>query len=179
MNIDLVLIKEIIIESPPTKYTLPYKKDKFNSKGELVTKQDFYLTGNLFYSDKSSFHIISKIINDSKEFLFPFLKGIPELEKMRLEFEYHKLTDIDLDNKFAYWGKIFLDILKSPTKKQLERSSKEKKPKPIITTNTITDDNTKCIDEIKLKFIKGEHKMIFRIYGRVKSEQKELDLFLK
>jgi hypothetical protein len=175
MGTDLVLIKEIVVVDPPTKWSLVYKKEKFDSKGNLVTKQDFYLTGNLFYSDRSSFHITSKIIQESKEFLFPYLKGLPELEKMRLEFEYHHLKDIDLDNKFSYWGKILLDILKTPTQKQINRALQYKKP--IITTNTITDDNTKCIDEIRLKFVKTEHKMIIRIFGRVKSEQKTMDLF--
>ena len=175
MGTDLVLIKEIVVVDPPTKWSLVYKKEKFDSKGNLVTKQDFYLTGNLFYSDRSSFHITSKIIQESKEFLFPYLKGLPELEKMRLEFEYHHLKDIDLDNKFSYWGKILLDVLKTPTQKQINRALRYKKP--IITTNTITDDNTKCIDEIRLKFVKAEHKIIIRIFGRVKSEQKELPLF--
>jgi hypothetical protein len=171
------LIKEIIIENPPIKWSLVYKKQKFDSKGKLVTHQDFYLTGNLFYSDRSSFHITSKIIQESKEYLFPYLKGLPELEKLRLEFEYHKMQDIDLDNKFSYWGKILLDILKTPTQKQIESALRYKKA--IITTNTIKDDNTKCIDDIHLKFVKAEHKMIIRIFGKVKTEQKELDLFFK
>jgi len=51
---DLVLIKEIVIDDPPTKWTLNYKKEKFDGNGKLITKQDFYLTGNLFYSDRSS-----------------------------------------------------------------------------------------------------------------------------
>src|SRR6478736_4176129 len=169
------LIKEIIINEPPYKYTLVYKKEKFDSKGKLVTHQDYFLTGNLFYSDRTSFHLTSKIIQESKEFLHSHLRGLPELEKMRLEFEYHKMQYIDLDNKFSFWVKILLDILKTPTQKQINRALAYKKP--IITTNTITDDNTKCIDEIKLKFVKGKHKMIFRIYGRVKSEQKTMDLF--
>lgn len=169
------LIKEIVIVNPPHKWTLNYKKDKFDSKGKLVTHQDYYLTGNLFYSDKSTFHTISKIIYESKEFLYPYLRGLPELDKMRVEFEYHHTKDIDLDNKASYWLKLILDILKTPTQRQIERALKYKKP--IITTNTIQDDNTKCIDEIKLKFIKGEHKIIFRIFGKVKSEQKELNLF--
>lgn len=172
---DLVLIKEIVIENPPTKWTLVYKKPKFDAKGNPVVKQDYYLTGNLFYSDKSSFHITSKIIQESKEFLYPHLRRLPELEKMRVEFEYHHTKDIDLDNKFSYWGKIFFDILKTPTQKQINRAEAYKKP--IITTNTIADDNTKCVDEMKLKFVKGEHKMIFRIYGKRKEEQKKLDLF--
>lgn len=171
------LIKEIKINDPPTKYTLKYKKPKYDKHGKLIEKQDFYLTGNLFYSDRTSFHLTSKIIYSSKEYLFPFLKGLPELEKMRLDFEYHSMKHIDLDNKASYWVKIMLDILKIPTQKQIENGIKFKKP--IITTNTIQDDNTKSIDEINLKFVKGEHLMIFRIYGRVKSEQKELDLFFK
>lgn len=172
---DYVLIKEIIIDDPPTKYTLRYKKEKFDKNRKLITHQDYYLTGNLFYSDKSSFHTISKIIQESKEFLFPYLQGIPQLDKMRLEFEYHKMQDIDLDNKFSYWCKLFLDILKTPTQRQIDRAIQYKKP--IITTNTLKDDNTKCVDKISMDFKKGEHKMIFRIYGRIKSEQKTLDLF--
>lgn len=166
------LIKEITIKDPPTKYTLWYKKEKFDKHGSLITHQDFFLTGNLFYADKTSFHLTSKIIQESKEYLMQHLKGLPALEKMRLEFEYHSMQHIDLDNKSNYWLKLFLDILKTPTIRQINRALKFKKP--IITTNTILDDNTKCIDEINLKYFKGEHKMIFRIYGRVKSEQKTI-----
>lgn len=169
------LIKEITIKDPPTKWTLNYKKPKFNREGKKIEKQDFYLTGNLFYSDRTSFHLTSKIINENKKFLFPHLKGLPKLEKMRLDFEYHSMKHIDLDNKANFWIKLFLDILKTPSQKQVENGIKFKKP--IITTNTIEDDNTKCVTEINLKFVESEHKMIFRIYGRVKSEQKELDLF--
>lgn len=171
------LIKEIIIDNPPHKWSLVYKKQKFDSKGKLVTHQDFYLTGNLFYSDRSSFHITSKIIQETKEFLLPYFKGLPELEKMRLEFEYHKMQHIDLDNKASFWLKLILDILKTPTQRQIERALLYKKP--VITTNTIKDDDTKCVDELNLKFVKGEHKMIIRIFGRVKNSQKELDLFFK
>lgn len=174
---DLVLIKEIVIDNPPTDYTIYYKKPKFDLHGKPIKYIRYYLTGNLFYSNSGSIHTVRKIVYESKEFLFPFLKGLPELEKMRLEFEYHNITNIDLDNKFSFWGKVFLDILKTPTQRQILRASKEKKPKPIITTNTIIDDDTKCIDDIKLKFVKGPHKMIFRIYGRLKSEQKKMDLF--
>jgi hypothetical protein len=169
---NLVLIKEIVIDDPPTKYVQYYKKENWDKDVNLITHQDWYLTGNLFYADQGSFHMTSKIIQESKEYLLPYLKGIPKLEKMRLEWEYHAMKDIDIDNKFSYWGKIFLDILKTPTDRQIKRALKHKKP--IITTNTITDDNTKCIDEIKLKYFYGEHKMVFRIYGRMKSEQKTI-----
>jgi len=169
------LIKEITINDPPSKWVLKYKKPKFDKHGKKIEKQDYYLTGNLFYSDRTSFHLTSKIIYETKEFLYSHLKGLPELEKMRLDFEYHKPTHIDLDNKASFWVKIMLDILKTPSQKQIENGIKFKKP--IITTNTIQDDNTKCITEINLKFVKAEHKMIFRIYGRPKVEQKKMDLF--
>ena len=171
------LIKEIIILSPPTKYTLAYKKPKFDSKGKLITHQDFYLTGNLFYSDRTSYHLTSKIINESKKYLLPFLQGLPELEKMRTEMEIYSLKHIDLDNKWFYYYKLILDILKTPTKKQIERAFKNKKP--IITTNTIYDDNTKYVNEFNCKFFKGESKIVFRIYGVTKSTQEQLDLFFK
>jgi hypothetical protein len=173
-NSDFTLIKEIIIVDPPSHWDMLYKKPKYDRDGKPVTKLRFYLSGNLFYSDNGNAFTIAKIVYDSKEFLYPFLKGLPELEKMRLEFEYHKTTHIDLDNKANYWLKVFLDVLKTPSERQIKKAIQYKKP--IISTNTIQDDNTKCIDEIKLKFVHGEHKMIFRIFGRVKTEQKTLNL---
>lgn len=177
MSQEFPLIKEIIITTPPTKWTLVYKKQKFNSKGKLVTHQDYFLTANLFYADRTSYHLTSKIIQETKVFLFPYFKNLPELDKLKIDFEYHKPQDIDLDNVAYFWLKLVLDILKTPTQSQINRALSHKKE--IITTNTIKDDNTKCIDNINLKFVRGEHKMVFRIYGRVKSEQKELDLFFK
>jgi len=172
---ELVLIKEIVIENPPNKWTLYYKKEKFDSKGNLVTHQDFYLTANLFYSDRTSYHITSRIIQETKEYLYPFLKSLPELERLRTEMEFHNIKDIDLDNRWFFWYKLILDILKTPTQKQIDRAVKYKKP--IITTNTIYDDNTKSVSEFNCKFIKGENKIVFKIFGRVKNTQKELDLF--
>lgn len=175
MNENLVLIKEIVIENPPTDYTIYYKKPKYDKHKKLIEYVRYYLTGNIFYSNSGSIHTTRKIVYETKEYLLPYLKGLPQLEKMRLEFEYHDIKDIDLDNRASFWVKLFLDILKSPTSRQLTRASKEKNPKPIITTNTIVDDDTKCIDEIKLKFIKGQSKLVFRVFGRAKSEQKEID----
>lgn len=169
------LIKEIVIDNPPNKWSLVYKKPKYDINGKLITHQDFYLTANLFYSDRTSFHITSKIIYETKEYLYPYLRGLPELEKMRTEMEIYNTKDIDLDNKWFFFYKLILDILKTPTIKQIERAEKYKKP--IITTNTIYDDNTKSVSEFNCKFLKGENKIIFRIFGRVKTEQKELDLF--
>lgn len=175
MGTDLVLIKEIVIPNPPHKWTLVYKKEKFDGNGKLVTHQDFYLTANLFYSDRSSFHITSKIIYETKEYLLPFLKGLPELEKMKTEMVMYNKKDVDLDNRWFFFYKLILDILKTPTQKQIDRALKYKKP--IITTNTVYDDNTKYVGGFKCDFEKGENKIVFRIFGRLKSHQKELDLF--
>lgn len=171
------LIKEIILRDPPTKWTLNYKKEKFNSKGEKITKQDFYLTANLFYADRTSYHITSKIIQECKEYLRDNIKYLPELEKCRLEIEYHHTKHIDLDNKIFFWKKLLLDIFKIPTKKQLQNSNL--KGREIITLNVIKDDTTEFIDECTEKYIKGEHCMIIRIYGRLKSQQEQMDLFFK
>lgn len=176
-NNNFELIKEIIIRSPPTYWDLIYKKPKYDTSGKLIEKQRFYLTNNLFYADRSSYHITSKIIQDCKIFLKENIGFLPELEKMRLESEYRSIKDIDIDNKLGFWVKLLLDVLKIPTSRQIENSVKRKKE--IITTNTIYDDTTKCIDEITMKWKKDEHVLIFRIYGRAKSEQKELNLFFK
>jgi hypothetical protein len=169
------LIKEIILKDPPTKWTLNYKKEKFNSKGEKVTKQDFYLTANLFYADRTSYHITSKIINECKEYLRDNIKYLPELDKMRVELEYHHTKEIDLDNKAYFWAKLLLDILKIPTQRQINNAALNKKE--IISLNVIHDDTTKFIDDIRMKFERGEHCMIIRIYGRLKEQQEKLDLF--
>lgn len=169
------LIKEIVIPNPPTKWTLVYKKPKFDKDGKIIEKQDFYLTGNLFYSDRTSYHITSKIIHETKQFLYPFFKGLPELDKMELELIYYHTKHIDLDNKSYFFRKLILDILKTPTARQIKNSIDRKKE--IITTNTILDDDTKCITKMSEEFIWGEHKMVIRIYGRIKSTQVEMPLF--
>lgn len=177
MESNLDLIKEIKIMSPPTKYTVRYKKPKFDKHGKLITHTDYYLTANLFFNNKTSVFIISKIVDETKRFLLPYMKGLPEIEKMRLEIIYRKTTDIDIDNVGFFWRKLFMDILKTPTSRQLLNANK--KGKDIITSSTITDDNTKCVLGHKEDFEYGEHCVIFRIYGRVKSTQEELNLFLK
>jgi len=163
------LIKEIVYLDPPTKWTLAYKKEKFDTKGKLVTHQDFYLTANLFYSDRTSYHLTSKIVYDCKLFLFEKMKGIPNLQKIRVDFEYYHTKHIDIDNKHYFWFKLFMDILKTPTHKQVLKQKNQ-----IITTNTIEDDNTKFLTEYNAKFFLGEHKMVFKIYGEIKNEQQTL-----
>jgi cytochrome b involved in lipid metabolism len=130
----------------------------------------------LFYTQNVHFAIISNITHDIKTFLFTEIGRLPQLEKMRLDIEIHASKHIDLDNRAYFWRKLFMDVLKTPTSRQIINSQKKGR-KPIITTNTIVDDSTQYVDEYKERFFYGGNQLIFRIYGRVKTEQKELDLF--
>ena len=166
------LIKEIIINDPPTFFQILQKRKSIEAGKNVYQKH--YLTANLFFNNGTSYFTISKIVQDCKLFLKSEMGYIPEMEKMRLEIEYHSNKHIDLDNKAYFWKKIFLDILKTPTPKQLENA--KKKNKMIITTNSIHDDTTQYVDDIKESFKLGGHALIFRIYGRIKPEQKQINL---
>lgn len=175
MENDLPLIKEIVIDDPPTYWDLVFKKPKYDKEGKLITHSRYYLTANLFYSDKGSYHITQNIVNDCKMWLYEKIRGLPELEKMRIEVEYNHIKHIDVDNKIYFWVKLLLDVLKKPTQKQIDSTKRYKKQ--IITTNTIYDDSSKYIDDIRMTFKNGQHRMIIRIFGRVANEQSKINLF--
>lgn len=175
MNTDLVLIKEVIIENPPTFYQIKKVKKSKEAGQDIFDKH--YLTANLFYNQNVSYHIISKIVYDCKLFLRDKIGYLPPLEKMRLEIEIHASKHIDLDNRAYFWKKLLLDILKTPTSKQILKAEQFKKE--AISLNVIHDDTTQYIDDIRETFKHGGNFLIFRIYGRAKSEQKTMDLFFK
>lgn len=179
MNDDFVLIKEIVIENPPTYYQIKQVKNSKAAGEDIYTK--YYLTANLFFNNATSFHVISKIVYDCKLFLRDKIGYLPPLEKMRLEIEIHASKHIDLDNRSYFWKKLLLDILKTPTQRQLAKEAQKeaKYQKEIITLNVIYDDTTQYIDDIRETFKFGGNFLIFRIYGRAKSEQKSLDLYFK
>jgi len=169
------LIKEIVIENPPTFYTIKKKRESEKLGHDVFDKH--YLTANLFFNNNLSFFVVSKIIRECKKFLLEKSGYIPPLEKMRLEIEIHASKHIDLDNRAYFWKKLFMDILKTPTSKQLAKASE--KNREIVTMNVIYDDSTQYVDDFRETFKYGGNFLIFRIYGRIKSEQKELDLFFK
>lgn len=173
MTEEYSLIKEIIILDPPTYYSI--KKVKKSKEQGIDVFDKHYLTGNLFYIQNVSYHVISKITHEVKLWLKEKIGSLPELEKMRLEIEYHRTSHIDLDNKIYFFKKLLLDILKSPTPRQIENAKKKKKE--IVTLNCIADDSSKYFDYCTERFVFGEHKLIIRIFGRVKSTQETLDLF--
>jgi hypothetical protein len=99
----------------------------------------------------------------------------PERRVFYIEIEIHRLKDVDLDNVAFFWRKLILDVLKTPTSKQINNSQKYKKE--IITVNCIKDDNTKVVVKNSEEYFYGEPKLIIRIFGRPKVQQEKLDLF--
>jgi hypothetical protein len=122
-NEDFKFIKEIIIPNPPTFYQI--KKVKKSNEAGYDIFDKYYLTSNLFFNNATSYHVISKIVQDCKIFLKEKIGVLPEIEKMRLEIEYHSNKHIDLDNKIFFWKKLFLDILKTPTSAQILNKAKK------------------------------------------------------
>lgn len=168
------LIKEIIINNPPTKY-VDRAKFKIDEETGKLKETTYYLTANLFYSG-THYHILSKITKNVKLFLLQILEKekVPDLDKLRLEVIYQKPEQhFDLDNKAYFWVKMLLDVLKTPSSRQIKNANK--KGRTIITTNTIKDDTVKYVDEIVMRYKTGPHSLIFRFYGKLKTE--ELDLF--
>ena len=156
------LIKEIIIENPPTKY-VDRKKTKIDPKTGKLKEDVYYLTANLFYSGTQYF-IRAKITNAIKQYLMPHLKGIPKLSKCQIEVVYQKPQDnFDLDNKAYFWVKMILDLLKTPSSRQLKNA--HLRGRNIKRVNVLKDDTVRYIDEITMKYKTGPHRLIIRIFG--------------
>lgn len=170
---NLVLIKEITIENPPTFYQIKNSKESKLKGEDVFTK--YYLTSNLFVNNTLSYHITTKIIQECKMFLRDKINYISPMEKINVEIEVSASKDIDLDGRAFFWRKLMHDILKTPTSRQVENSKKRKNE--IITLNAIYDDSTKYGFDVNLDYFNlGENILTFRIYGRAKSEQKSLNL---
>lgn len=166
------LIKSIMIPDPPSKL-VKEAKSKIDPKTGELKKQTFYLSANLFMSEHLHFSSRNWIFKTCKNFLLIYCQGLPKLEKMRLVITYYRMNEgFDLDNKSYFWSKIFLDLLKTPTSKQIVKAEKYKNP--IISLNILKDDTVRYLDDIHWKFEKGEHAIKFDIYGRLLDEQKKL-----
>lgn len=156
------LVKEIIIDNPPTKY-VDRKKTKIDPKTGKLKENTHYLTANIFYSGIPHY-LRSKIINAIKEYLINYMVDIPKLQKARIVLIYSKPQDtFDLDNKAYFWLKVFLDLLKTPSKRQITNAAKKRRS--IKSVNCLPDDTVRYIDDIQLKYEKGSHRLIIRIYG--------------
>lgn len=166
-------IYHIVISDPPTKYTIKKKRAKLDKKGQpYLPESVHYLTANLFY-DGTHWMIKSEIINYVKSWILPFLYQMPKIEKCRIKFIYHHNTDtFDLDNKAYFWVKVLLDIMKTPSTKQVMRSKNYSNG--IKTVNALKDDTVRYVDGINMKYKKGTPALEIIIYGRKLDEQVEL-----
>lgn len=163
----------IIIPNPPTKHTKKNVKIKLDAVGKVVPETTYYFTANLFYSTDIHWATLQKIVGIAKSWVYKYLQEVPKLEKARIKITYHYPTDgFDLDNKAYFWTKIILDILKTPTSKQILRA--EKFDNKIITVEAIPDDTVRYIDGIKLRYKKGAPALEIKIKGRKKDIQQTL-----
>lgn len=132
-----------------------------------------YLTANIFYAGDTHFSLRSKIVNYAKNYLMVFCSELPKLEKCQVEIiYYHPDAMFDIDNKGYFWLKCFMDLLKTPTSKELVKAKKY--GNFIKSMNVLDDDNTKHFDRFSVQYQKGAHKMDIKITGRLKNLQKSL-----
>jgi hypothetical protein len=150
----------IKIENPITYFFMGKKNPKKH-----------YLTNNLFYDGRMHFATRNKLVKLTKEYLKEQIQiweqkngAIPKLEKMKLRvIVCRKNTNYDLDNKGGFWMKVFFDLMKTPTQKQIEKAKQYRNE--IITMSIIYDDSAKYIDEYSCKHIPGGNYIEFQIEG--------------
>ena len=172
--------KTITFPDPPSKYIQTAKKKvevkvnkKTGKKTVRLKETTHYLTANVWYSNDLHFSARSKIVNFAKDYLIAWCDDIPKLEKCQVELIYYRTDEgFDIDNKGAFWLKVFLDLLKTPSSKELAKAVKYKTV--VKTLNVVPDDNVKYITKVSSEYKKGEHKMVIKITGRTKNEQKSL-----
>lgn len=153
----------IIVEDPP------YKFVKYDRKRDKNTT--YYLSGNLFFN--RNVWTVNNIIQECKRWLKPHFEELPKLQKMQLEMIFERnTTQFDLDNKGYFWEKVFFDLLKTPSMKQIRNSAL--KGKDIITVNVLHDDTVLFVDKITKSFVKGGNRITFIIEGKLLDEQSEL-----
>ncbi len=160
---------------PPTKYIVKAKNKVDEATGKLKT-DTYYLTENLFFGSNTVHYMVGyKIINYCKEYLILHLRGLPKLLKCRIHLDYYRMdTTWDLDNKGFFWIKFVQDLLKTPSNKQLINA--QNRGTKIKSLCVIRDDTVKYIDELRVKYYHGEHKMVIRIYGIKEDVQGELNI---
>lgn len=166
-------IYHVEIKDPPSKYTITNKRAKLDKKGNpYLPKKDYYLTANLFY-DNTHWTVKSEIVNYVKEWIMPFLYQMPKIEKCYIELIYKHPTDtFDIDNKGYFWGKILLDLMKSPTTGQIKRSMNYSNG--IKSLNVLQEDTVRFVTGVHYRYEKGEPALEIIIYGRTANEQKKL-----
>lgn len=161
-----------VLKDPPVKYVEVRKKIKLDKDGKIKKDNVYYLTANVFYNG-THFIIRSKIVNFAKDWLLWNLKKIPPIEKCKLEIIYHHPTDtFDLDNKAYFWTKMILDLLKTPSSRQIINS--QRYSNEIKSLGVLKDDTVRYVDEIKMKYVRGESALEIKLTGRAENKQGNL-----
>lgn len=169
MSLQPELLYEQTFNDIPVKYVSTSKKVKLDSKGKVKVKPPdvHYLTANVFY-DGTHWAIKDKIVKYAKEYLYWKIKDLPKIQKCAITIIYRSPKDnFDLDNKCYFWIKIFLDLIKPPTKRMDDRVRS-------MTLDKIPDDSVRHVNGIKMIYEKGDLSMTIRIYGTRQEEQKTL-----
>ena len=171
----------ITLLKPPTYFLKKCKRKQVIKTCKKTGKQKIqlketrqYLTVNLFYSS-SGYGMISEAVNFAKQYLVDETTKqteIPRLKQIEIDFEIHRPNGKgwDLDNKAGFWKKVFLDVLKDPTKKQVEKQKQGKFN--IKSLRVIEDDDANICSKISETYFRGEEKIVINIKGT-----KECDLF--
>lgn len=177
------LVAHFEVMNPPTKYVHTAKrKYEVDDAGEVILDKEgnpklktttYYLTANLFYGGNVHWSMMRKATNHAKDSILPFLHTVPKMEKCRLEIIYHHPNaQFDLDNKVYFWTKMILDLFTPPTEKEKEYA--EEYNRPIKSIYALDDDSVKYIDDIHMKYQRGEHKLEVKVFGRLYCEQGSL-----
>jgi hypothetical protein len=167
-------ILKIKLYDVPTKLVVKLKNPKIRvskktGKQTIVTQNTYYLTANVFYA-QGHFSTRVKVTDYAKDYLISRLPFIPKLEKCIVKLTYHDpLDNFDLDNKLYFWCKMLLDILKTPSQKQIIRANKYRKP--VKTLNVLQEDTVRHVDFIQMQYKTGIKALEIEILGRKKSEQ--------
>jgi len=152
------------ILNPPTKY-IHQRKTK-----PAIT---YYLTNNVFYGGTVHWSVQRKVINYAKDSIIFYFTHIPEMRKCRLELIYHSpKAGFDLDNKAGFWIKMILDIMKVPSDKEIINAKNY--GNKIKTVSVLPDDSCKYIDDIRMRYVKGAHKLEVIIHGILLDKQEKL-----
>ena len=170
----------IVFPDPPAKYIKTAKKkteivtDKRTGKTKIRLKETtYYLNGNLFYSNDVHFSTRSEIVNFAKDYLLAWCDEMPKLELLEVELIYYRTdNNFDLDNKAYFWQKVFLDLLKTPSKRELKKAQDYRRK--INTLEIIPDDNVRYVKKLSSEYRKGQHKMEIILRGRRKNIQNSL-----
>jgi hypothetical protein len=162
---------------PPSKYFKKHKKPKYDDdKGKLILGKDYYLTNNIFFGNSIHWSTQYEIINFAKDWLYLRLLDLPKIVKCRIDIVYHHPTDNwDLDNKGAFWLKMILDILKTPTEKQHAKAKRYNSY--IKTVNCIPDDTVRYVTGYSVEYNKGVHCLEIKITGFLDDFGKQEKLF--